>query len=206
MSGLIVDLFAGGIGELFGRRIDVAQFEARVRWAPGDACWEWTGSRGKRGDGTPSYGTFSMKANGKSRNVLAHRLAWMLVHGAIDQAVKVCHRCDNVACVRPDHLFVGSQAENLADMRAKGRAHFNRFATGAAHPNSKLSEVDVVSIRRLRAKGLTLAEIGERFDMHPSTVHDIVRGKTWAHVAQPLVAEALVRANVGSSELAEVAS
>lgn len=206
MSGLVVDLFAGGIGELFGRRIDVAQFEARIRWAPGDACWEWTGSRGKRGDGTPSYGTFSMKANGKSRNVLAHRLAWMLAHGPIGSNVVVCHRCDNVACVRLEHLFVGTQAENLADMRAKGRGHINSFPRGTKHPSAKLSEVDVVSIRRLRAKGLTFAEIGERFDMHPSTVHDIVRGKTWAHVAQPLVAEAIVRANVGASELAGVAS
>lgn len=197
MSGLVVDLFAGGGGasvgieRALGRRVDIAEFSKRVRWAEGDACWEWTGSRRKRSDGSLSYGTFSLGKRGRtSRNVRAHRLAWMLMHGPIPDGQQVCHSCDNVACVRPDHLFLGTQAENMADMRAKGRAHFHRFPDGTKHPNAKLREVDVLSIRRLRAKGLSLAKLGERFDLNPSTVHDIVRGKTWKHVADVATQEA----------------
>jgi hypothetical protein len=186
--GLIVDLFAGAqngaeLQAALGEEIDVAEFVARVRVAP-SGCWEWAGSRQKRPSGALSYGVFSMKRRGRSRKLLAHRLAWMLMHGPLGAGVVVCHRCDNVACVRPDHLFSGTQADNLADMRAKGRGYVNSFPRGTSHPSAKINEATVREIRELRAGGLSFAKIGAHVGLHASTVHDIVRGKNWAHVTQ----------------------
>lgn len=85
------------------------KFWSKVRKS--DACWEWSGSRNGQG-----YGLFW---NGK-RNIGAHRFAWMLMHGDPGQ-MNVCHKCDNPPCVRPDHLFLGTTADNVRDMWVKGR-------------------------------------------------------------------------------------
>lgn len=83
-------------------------------------CWNWTAARNRKG-----YGTFTMP--GKMRHVptLAHRVSWFLTHGKWPEPCAL-HRCDNPRCVRPDHLFEGTKADNNADMRAKGRASGNR--------------------------------------------------------------------------------
>lgn len=138
-------------------------------------CWIWTGNRLRRPDGSLSYGRFG------KRNILAHRFAWQTVHGELRGDQLLCHHCDNVACVRPEHLFIGTQADNLKDMRTKGRGHINNFPSGEKHPLSKITPEIAVEIRRLRegVTPLSLAKIGARFGLHASTVHDIVTGKTW---------------------------
>lgn len=82
-----------------------------------DGCWEWTGSRRPKG-----YGVFAV--NG-ARRESAHRVAYALFIGPISAGFFVCHRCDNPRCVRPDHLFLGTQADNMRDMHAKGRHRAN---------------------------------------------------------------------------------
>ncbi len=83
----------------------------------GPSCWEWHGA-GSRG--VHPYGTFGVQG----ATVRAHRFSWELHAGKIPEGIYVLHRCDNPRCIRPDHLFLGTQADNVADMIAKGRASF----------------------------------------------------------------------------------
>lgn len=144
-------------------------------------CWLWKGGRKKRRSGEASYGVFTPA---KHEFVLAHRFAWKTEHPDEEDPPAVCHRCDNVACVRPFHLFAGTQAENLDDMRAKGRGHVNRFPSGPAHPNAKVDADRAMAIRaRYAAGGVSLKDVGVEFGLNASTVHDIVTGKTWKEQA-----------------------
>lgn len=96
-----------------------------------DACWEWTGSR----DRQSGYGKFRLLYSGRDPHLWAHRVAYLLTHGNLDAHVKVCHHCDNPPCCRPDHLFVGSQRENLLDMLAKGRGRWKRRQASSSTPS-----------------------------------------------------------------------
>jgi hypothetical protein len=123
-----------------------------------------------RGYGTIWHGERKMKMR-------AHRYAYELAYGPIPDDLCVCHRCDNRACVNPAHLFLGTRADNLADMRQKGRG-----AKGAEHGRSKLTEEQVLGIREAAAAGEFQPAIAERFGVSRETVNLIHNRKIWTHL------------------------
>lgn len=88
----------------------------------GAGCWEWTGHSNRPG----GYGRFAVQATRPIVLVVAHRYSWELHFGPIPPGMIVCHRCDNPSCVRPDHLFLGTQSDNVRDSVTKGRHKHNQ--------------------------------------------------------------------------------
>ena len=136
-----------------------------------DTCWLWeAGLRNKHG-----YGGFT---HNKSW-VLAHRVAYELTYGVFDEKLCVLHKCDNTLCVNPEHLFLGTHEDNMADKRAKGRG---RSARGEDHPSSVLTEVQVRQIRSLLGENNTIAHLARLFEVGESTIRHIKTGHTWKNV------------------------
>ena len=136
-------------------------------------CWNWTAGTNSKG-----YGWFSL--SGK-RNY-AHRVSWEIHNGSIPEGnghhgTCVLHECDNRKCINPAHLFLGTQADNLADMAQKGRA-----SKGEGRPAAKLTEAKVKEIRMWRELGCTLKSIGEAYGVHLTVIGGIISGRAWSHV------------------------
>lgn len=143
-------------------------------------CWEWTGRRGRGG-----YGRYEIK----DRLYVAHRVAWAVRNGPIPPGLFVCHRCDNPPCVNPDHLFLGTPADNIQDAYRKGRIkplHCppERKARGSRIAGSKLSERDVLAIRARRRAGASLRELGREFGVCDATISVVSRGLVWRHIKE----------------------
>lgn len=136
-----------------------------------DGCWFWTGFLNMNGYGRIARGG---KANGMEA---AHRFSYRLHKGDPGRLV-VMHECDNPACVNPDHLVLGTQKENVADMIAKGRGNW-RCPAGEGNPNSKLTEVIVREIRSSSEAG---KDIAKRLGVSTTTVSDVRRRRLWQHV------------------------
>lgn len=137
-----------------------------------NTCWLWNACFHRNS----GYGSF-----GISRSITdhAHRIAWILTYGPIPEGLFICHKCDNRLCVRPDHLFAGTQKDNLQDMKRKGRGTIaNR---GAGSGKTKLTDIDVANIRKLSAVGLSMAEIGRRYTMAGTSISRIVHRKRWKY-------------------------
>ncbi len=137
-----------------------------------DGCLEWQGS--KTVDG---YGRFSMRG---TKERLAPRFAWEFATGQKPGDLDVCHHCDNRACVEPAHLFLGTAADNMVDMRRKGRSPDRR---GESNPRIRLTEGWVRCIYALRGEGLTYSQIAAEVpNCNKSNVANIIQGKNWKHL------------------------
>lgn len=150
------------------------RFWAKVAKGTASACWVWTGAMQRHG-----YGIIK-EERGVRRSALAHRVAWRLAHPHDDiDGLNICHRCDNPRCVNVEHLFVGTQLENMRDCRQKGRI-VSKGRSGEAHPLSKLTRADVANIRRVHAMGQTTQdELAETYGVRQSTISKIIRGQRW---------------------------
>jgi DNA-binding transcriptional regulator YiaG len=150
-----------------------------------EECWLWTGAT-IRGYGVVNRGRRGMG------NVLAHRVIWEWEYGPIPAGKHLCHTCDTPACVRPDHHFIGSQADNMHDMAAKGR-HWTKDATPeewakfiasrGGQPRAPFSPDDIRAIRAARAGGVSMKTLAESYSVSTGTISDICRRRSWAHVA-----------------------
>lgn len=134
-----------------------------------NGCWNWAGARHSRKDPRNGYGVF--RFDGKPMK--AHRVSWLLLKGDIPNGLQVLHKCDNVQCVNPDHLFLGTQQDNIADMVAKGR---NRDGSGIGR---KLTAEQVKSIRSDWRPSRIIAK---EYGVGKSMVNYIKSGDAWSSV------------------------
>lgn len=137
------------------------------------SCWVWLGARLK--GGLP-YGQF--------RDEKCHRISYRLLIGEIPDGLQVLHRCDNPSCVNPKHLFVGTPQDNMDDKIAKGRQGDSGTKTpsnGSLNGNAKLSDAQVIEVRRLKAAGLTARQILVRVgaDVSLCTIRRCLQGRSW---------------------------
>ncbi len=132
-----------------------------------DDCWTWQGATIR------GYGALMVD----HRTTYAHRLSWELANGPIPPGLLVLHHCDNPPCVRPDHLFVGTQLDNIRDAAAKGRT-----SSGEGRSNRKVSADDVRLMRRLHEDGLNSIQLAKLFPIGSRTIRKILTGKNWRHV------------------------
>lgn len=136
-------------------------------------CWLWTSARTPNG-----YGRINP---GDASTLYAHHLSYRLHFGPIPRGLDVCHHCDVRHCVAPHHFFIGTRADNMADMAAKGRGH-GPGLFGERHPQAKLSDDDVRSIRARVADGESRGRVARSFGVTVTTISRIVERKNWAHV------------------------
>lgn len=159
------------------------RFEAKWIPEPNSGCWLWTASTNHWG-----YGWFGVGGE----VLLAHRVSWRMYVGEIPAGKFVCHKCDNPPCVNPDHLFVGTNAENIADRMRKGRrgggsrtrGYTRPLFSGDHNPNAILNSDAVAVIRGLYSRGgITQADIATAFGVARTTIQNVIDGNTWKGVA-----------------------
>ena len=158
---------------------DKARFWAKVDKdsiaGPTGDCWLWTAARLKSG-----YGVFNIGPN--CRSFLAHRASWLIANDCIPSDRMVCHKCDVPSCVNPDHLFLGTQFDNMRDCSEKGRTRKNGLR-GEDMPANKLTTEQVLEIlRTYPASGKGYAEIGKKYGVGGDAISGILRRKTWKHL------------------------
>lgn len=139
-------------------------------------CWLWTGA-------TTVWGYGKLTADKKWR--MSHRWSYEMAHGPIPEGLAVCHRCDVPACVRPDHLFLGTLRDNTRDMYAKGRAAL-MGAEGMKNSHAKLTDKQVLAIRQRFDDGELIVALAVEHGLTRAAISNIVNGRTWKHLGGPV--------------------
>lgn len=161
----------------------IDRFWAKVKKT--DTCWLWAASTCGIG-----YGQIGNGPAGSGCS-MAHRYSYEIHKGPIPKGLCVCHKCDNTRCVNPDHLFLGTNHDNIKDMIKKGR-HIKGAKIGGTKRsgelshNSKLTEKDIIEIRKYYAKNyITLKYLAKKYGVNFVHIGNIVRNKSWQHIKTP---------------------
>ncbi|MDD5171354.1 MAG: HNH endonuclease signature motif containing protein [Syntrophales bacterium] len=154
-----------------GERPLLPKFERKFKKGSPDECWLWTGSQMRQG---LAYGRIAVKGKIKA----AHRVSYELYVGPIPDGLFVLHKCDVPYCVNPNHLFLGTQADNNRDMHKKGRYGIANNQ-GERHGMSKFKNDDIAFIR---SGILPTKDLAKKFHVCPDTIYRIIKRKTWRHI------------------------
>jgi hypothetical protein len=166
-----------------------ARFWGQVRRGP--ECWLWVGAVNRE----TGYGTIQCRPLFGNVPQGAHRLSWLLENGPVPDGLSVLHRCDVRTCVRPDHLFLGTQLDNMRDMFAKrrrppvrGDGHGARLKPwtrprGESHPRARLTDSQVEEVRRRCRGGERQCDVARSLGVPSSHVSNIVSGKARKPIA-----------------------
>jgi hypothetical protein len=152
---------------------DLQRFWSKVNKNTTTGCWEWSGANNGRG-----YGKFHIGGEGNPQRY-AHRISWIIANGDIPKGLWILHKCDNPKCVNPNHMFLGTQTDNMQDAASKGR--IKGGARGEAAGKGKLKEVDVLNIKQLLSQGnVQQVEIARMYNVTPTAILLIKKGKNWS--------------------------
>lgn len=146
---------------------NIELFLDKVSPVPWTGCWLWTATSDQSG-----YGMFGIGGSGNTNR--AHRLSYEHFVGPIPPGMMACHVCDTPSCVNPDHIFIGTPADNSADRDRKGHV-----AVGARNGKSKVSDDEV---RFIRQSSLSERKIAKVLGFHRGTINAIRSGRTWGHL------------------------
>lgn len=141
----------------------------------GPDCWEWTGTKNT----TLGHGVMREGPRGASKQLFAHRVSWELHNGPIPDGMWVLHRCDNPPCVRPDHLYVGTPADNVRDREARGRS---RVLRGSRNARATTDEQTILTLRARVADGETIAAAAQALGLSYPTAYLAVKRRSWRHI------------------------
>ncbi len=152
------------------------RFARRVHAVPG-SCWTWMGAKNEHGYGVLGRGA---RRDGVTK---AHRVSYEIFYGIeLGSSQCVLHRCDNPGCVNPDHLFLGTQQDNVSDMRIKRRGSPPPHRTGVSNNKAKLNDEKVRQVFDMRRTGLSTYQIAACLGVSRPAVCSVLNRKTWRHV------------------------
>lgn len=172
-------IFEWGMENIHNRRIrstpelSEERFWAKVDKRTDEECWNWMGFKTKAG-----YGQLTVC----QQLLYAHRFSWELKNGKVPEGRYLCHKCDNPSCVNPEHLYAGTQKDNMKDMSIRKRFSHpeTTLAHGARNGNAKLTEEEVRKIRNEYVPyKVTQRRLAEKFNISEATVKKIIAGKLW---------------------------
>ena len=147
----------------------------RVDIHPISGCWNWNASLNSYRYGSAYF---------KGTREMAHRASYREFVGEIPIGMNVCHKCDNTKCINPDHLFIGSQKDNVMDAVKKGhyKGRPQSFNKGENHIMAKLNNADIFQIKNGIRTGMRTKDLSALFGVKPCTISDIKYGRRWKHI------------------------
>src|SRR5688572_12628987 len=157
------------VGAMMVRRID---WSDSYDVCPDTGCWMWS-------KGVDHWG-YGKKRHGK-KMAFAHRISYEAHNGTVWDDMVIMHTCDTPACVNPEHLVQGTNKDNARDASAKGR-----MVHGERHRSAKLTEEQVVSMRRERAAGATVTSLARKYGVGTANVSLTCTGRKWKHAGGPI--------------------